>query len=312
METDEVRLDIMPELGGKVYRWIDKRLDRDVLWQNPRLKPAIVPPGTSFDDTFCGGWDEQFPNDMPGQHQGESYPDHGEYWTKPFEWQAERSGDTLTLHLTAEGTVTPTRMERWITVTAGVRVVRIRYRLSHCGEHAFDYLWKLHPALNVGPAWRFVIPAGAGRLAKAGCGRFSDTQLDFAWPRVPGKDGKPVDASVIPAGSGLPGWEMLYLTQLRGGWWAIFNREDRSGFGLAFDKTVFNSIWLFQTYGGWRGLNVAVLEPATGYPDTLSEAAASGHVARLEPGQIVDTEVAATMFTDRTAVNSISLDGTVT
>ncbi|MBP7933944.1 MAG: DUF5107 domain-containing protein [Phycisphaerae bacterium] len=312
LESDETRLEIMPELGGKIYRWIDKQSDRDVLWQHPRLKPAVVAPGGCFDDRFFGGWDEQFPNDMPGCHQGESYPDHGEYWTTGFDWQVERTGDTLTLYLVAEGPVTPTRMERWITVTAGSRTTTLRYRLSHLGQQAFDYLWKLHPALNVGPGCRLIIPAERGRLARAGCGRFSETRVDFEWPDVPGKDGKLIDASVIPAGSEACGWEMFYLTRLRDGWWAILDGESRSGFGLAFDKTLFNTVWLFQTFGSWRGLNVAVVEPATGYPDTLAEASASGRLARLEPKQVVETQVTATLLAGRTAINGISRDGTVT
>lgn len=312
LETAELRLDVMPELGGKIYHWIDKESDRDVLWQHPRIKPAILPPSSNFDDTFCGGWDEQFPNDMPGQHQGESYPDHGEYWTRRFDWQVECVGDTATLYLRAEGGVTPTRMERWITVTAGSRAVRIRYRLSHLGAYGFEYLWKLHPALNVRAGNRFIIPAGHGRVARAGCGRFSDNKVDFEWPNVPGRDGTTVDAGLVPTPSGIPGWEMLYLTQLKEGWCAVLDPATRSGFGLAFDKALFNSVWLFQTYGGWRGLNVAVMEPATGYPDTLAEAATAGRVATLKPGQIVETQVTATVLTDRTTVDGIAPDGTVT
>src|SRR5262245_3157669 len=103
IESDLLRLDILPETGGRIYRWLYKPLDRDMLWQNPRIKPMIVAESTNYDDTFCGGWDELFPNGSAGLHGGEAYPDHGEYWTKRFDWEVQASASEATLHLLAEG-----------------------------------------------------------------------------------------------------------------------------------------------------------------------------------------------------------------
>jgi len=310
LENDRIRLEVMPELGGKIYRWIHKAEDRDYLWQNPAVRPEILPDGTGYDDHFCGGWDENFPSDSPELHDGMQYPDHGEYWTQPFAWDVVQDVDSLTLYLWAEGTVTPTRMERWITITAGSTVVRQRYRLTHLGGRAFDFIWKFHPALRVGASHELIVSAGRSRVASPGMGRLAEDPIEFTWPLAPGRDGRPVDLSRIPAGD-VPNSEMVYVTELRDGWFALVDHASRSGFGMAFDRSLFNTLWLFQSFGGWHGVRVVVPEPATGYPYMLAEAAKSGRISRLESGQVIETETATVIFTDRDQVTHISRDGEV-
>ena len=311
LESDLLRIDVLPELGGKIYHWIHKPTDRDFLWQHPRILPKVMPAGTNFDDNFSGGWDELFPNDRAGRHRDEFYPDHGEYWTQPFEWDARQARGELTLHLWAEGCVTPTRMERWITLTAASPVVRMRYRLTHLGQHGFDYLWSIHPALAVGPQSQLVIPAGKGLIASPGYGRLTCEPLEFTWPNVPGSDGKTFDMSRIPVGVDVPGYEMVFLTELREGWYAHLDHATGGGFGMAFDQELFNTIWLFATHGGWRGLHTVIPEAATGYPGDLAEAVEKGRCARLAAGQVIETETAVVVFTDKDRVEHISPDGVV-
>ena len=311
LESDLLRIDVLPELGGKIHRFIHKPEDRDWLWQHPRIKPAIMPAGSNYDDNFCGGWDELFPNGAAGQHQGEVYPDHGEYWTKSADWDVHQAGDAITLHLLAEGSVTPTRMERWITLTASSTVVRFRHRLTHLGEHGFDYLWSLHPALAVGPTSELIIPAGRGVIGYPGLGRLAADRAEFDWPHVPGRDGATFDISRTPERTDVPGFEMVYLTELREGWYAHLDHATESGFGLAFDRELFDTAWVFQSHGGWRGLHLAIVEPATGYPEDLAAAAESGRLSHLAAGQVIETETTAVVFAGRDMVEHIGIDGTV-
>jgi hypothetical protein len=311
LESDLLRIDLFPELGGKIYHWIHKPTDRDFLWQHPRIPPKNMPAGTNYDDNFSGGWDELFPNGAAGQHHDEFYPDHGEYWTVAFDWEVRQARDELTLHLWAEGCVTPTRMERWITLTASSPAVRMKYRLTHLGRHGFDYIWSIHPALAVGPQSELIIPAAKGVIGSPGMGRLAREPLEFAWPRVPGGDGRLFDMSHVPSGADIPDYEMVFLTELREGWYAHLDHATRSGFGLAFDKQFFDTLWLFCTHGGWRGLHTVIPEAATGYPGDLAQAAAKGRCAHLAAGQTVETETAVVVFTDRDGVEHIAGDGTV-
>ncbi|NLE57895.1 MAG: DUF5107 domain-containing protein [Planctomycetes bacterium] len=311
LESDVLRIDLLPELGGKIYHWVHKPTDRDFLWQHPRIPPKVMPAGTNYDDNFSGGWDELFPNGLAGQHDHEVYPDHGEYWTQPFDWEVRQSRAELTLHLRAEGCVTPTRMERWITLVASSPVVHMRYRLTHLGRQGFDYVWSIHPALAVGPQSELIIPAGKGVIGYPGLGRLADEVLEFNWPQVPGRDGKLFDMSRIPAGVDVPQFEMVYLTQLYEGWWAHLDHATGNGLGLAFDKQFFDTLWLFGTYGGWRGLHTVIPEAATGYPGDLATASTTGRCGHLTGGQVVETETAVVVFTAKDRIEHIGTDGTV-
>lgn len=312
LENELLRVDVLPECGGKILHLVHKPEDRDYLWQHPSLSPAILPNASNYDDNFCGGWDDCFPSVAPGTHAGEVYPDHGEYWTRRFDWSVDRSADAVTLYLRAEGGVTPTRMEKWITLAAASPVVRIRHRVTHLGRHAFDYHWAQHPALAVGPSQEFIIPARGGVIGSPGLGRLAGEQATFTWPRVPGRGGRMIDCSKVPASTPSPGYEMLYLTELRAGWYAVLDRDTRSGFGLAFDARQFNTLWLFASFGGWRGLHLAIIEPCNGWPYDLTQAAAHGRCGRLRPGQTIETTTSAVIFVDRDQITHIDENGALT
>lgn len=300
MESDLLRIEVMPEVGGRIWSLYHKAEDREYLWHHPRILPAILPTGTGYDDHFAGGWDDLFPSDSRGEHEAEVFPDHGEYWTTRFDWRLERAGDAATLYLCAEGPVTPTRMERWITLETGSTALRVRHRLTHLGDYAFNYLWKQHPAICVGPTHEILAPGGPGLIAVPGCGRLSADCPDFTWPHAPARDGSTVDLSRVPATTGVPGWEMVYLTAIPAGSCGVFDRATGTGLRFDFDPKLFTNLWIFQSLGGWRGVNnLVVLEPSTTYPYDLNEAARTGHIARLHPGQVVETQVTATVFTQR-------------
>lgn len=312
LESDLLRLDVLPELGGKILHWVHKPEGRDWLWQHPRIKPAILPQRSNYDDHWSGGWDELFPNGGACTCDGESYPDHGEYWTLPCDWRPEVCDDAATLYTRAEGRASPTRMERWITLQAGSPGVRIRHRITHLGAHGFHFLWAFHPGLAVRPGCRLLIPAGRGEIASPGIGRLGAAGREFNWPHVPARDGDvTVDFSLVPEPTAERGYEMVYLTELHAGWFAIHDPATRSGFGLSFDPGLFNAVWVFQTHGGWRGLNVVNIEPATGFPYDLSDAVRQGRCSFLEGGQVLETESFGVVFAGRDTVAGIERDGTV-
>ncbi len=65
IENEHIRVDVFPEVGAKIYNFVHKDSNRNLLWHNPRVPPARVAYGAIFDDHWSGGWDELVPNDMP-------------------------------------------------------------------------------------------------------------------------------------------------------------------------------------------------------------------------------------------------------
>ena len=107
LENRFLRLTILPEAGAKIWQITYKPFDADLLWNNPRIGPSRIPPNSRYDDVWCGGWDELFPNDEVAVIEGESYPDHGELWTG--DWAAEpfSAADEVGVRLRRPGSTRP-------------------------------------------------------------------------------------------------------------------------------------------------------------------------------------------------------------
>ncbi|MCE5250536.1 DUF5107 domain-containing protein [bacterium] len=310
IENSLLRIVVLPELGGKIFRLIHKPSDTGILWQNPRLIPRRLPTGSRFDDHFYGGWDELFPNDEPTSAAGEPYPDHGELWTLP--WQAvieEESDEQAVLHMWCYGSVTTARLDRWLTVKRDSPLLTFRYELVNMSHTGLDFLWKLHPALNISPSSRIDLPPCT---VIRGDREFSFLvgEERFPWPVCRGKDGDDCDLRFM-FGSGRPFKEFVYCIDLENGWCAMTDSEKRVGFGMHFPKEIFTSVWLFITDGGWRGYRTAILEPCTAYPFLLDKAIEQGTCGHLNPGETLKCEVEAVVYEGLSGVKGIESGGQV-
>ena len=95
-----------------------------------------------------------------------------------------------------------------------------------------------------------------------------------------------------------------YATDLAAGWYAI--EYPRLGIGLLFEFPLDLSpyLWLWLSYGGWRGYYLAVVEPWTSYPVTLSDAVASRTHRVLKPGEQIVFKTRVTPWSSPATLNS--------
>jgi hypothetical protein len=311
LDNGILQADILPDLGAKIWRLQHQKSGEQLLWHNPNVTPGIVPLGANYDDHFCGGWDELFPNDQAGSFRGAEYPDHGELWSQPWEWAVETDDAAgTTLRLRRPGSTCATIVEKRITLRAGESKLRFAHDIHNIGTTGFDFLWKLHPALRLGPKHVLDVPAKRAVIVHPGWSRGGDEIKEFAWPIARLGDGREFDyRQVPPPGTGTR--DFLYLLGLDAGWCALTDTARGVGFSLAFSRTVFNSVWVFLTNGGWRGLDCLVLEPCTAWPKDLDEAFARGQMSHLDPGATLHADVVASVYESRSGVRHVSPDGDV-
>ena len=55
LENDRLCIDVLPELGAKIYNFVHKPSGHNLLWHNPTLPPARQPYGAAYDDNWSGG-----------------------------------------------------------------------------------------------------------------------------------------------------------------------------------------------------------------------------------------------------------------
>lgn len=289
IENELLRIEVLPELGGKIWSIVYKPRERELLWHHPGIVPQRAEPGSSFDDAFSGGWDELFPNDAPVTIDGIEFPDHGEVWTASCAWDVvESSAAEVAISLRCRGSSTGAWIEKRISLRAGEASVQVSYSVRNDRKRSLRFHWKLHPALRMGPNARIDIPADRVTFDPEFSEEFES--LEGSWPIVFGNDGAKVDLRVVP-GPESKATRFFYVTGLREGWCAMTDLDDGIGVRFDFDHEVFPAVTVFGTYGGWRNLHTTILEPCTGYPYQLDEAIESGRVRKLEPGETFETAV---------------------
>lgn len=308
LENEHVALEILPELGAKILRIHDRARDRDVLWRAPRVAPHTAPFGANFDDHWAGGWDEAFPGGAASvTRHGDAIPYMGELWMQRARWYVEEcTTDRVVLVFSVDTPITPARWQRRLTLEAGASAFTLDYRIENIGFRPFDFNWGLHAVQAISPDHRFDVPAVRGEVDEDGGGVLGRTGEFYRWPMLGERDMR------RPLGPEALDFTLHYLTELREGWLSCTDTAARRGFGLVFDRAVFPVVWLWASYGGWRGNYHAIVEPWTGYPSSLADAVTAGHARELVPGRALETSLSAVVYGGVESVSALRADGSVT
>jgi hypothetical protein len=311
LENELISIDVLPELGAKIYNFVHLPSDRNLLWHNPHIPPARQQFGARFDDVWSGGWDELIPNDIPTPVIGnETLPDHGEVWSQANKWQVTKSNESeAAVRFVNHGHVLPTVFEKTISLRQGDAFCTVQYRLTNLGRQPVDFLWNIHPAMAISPTTRLDLRARRGIVEKWGTDHFEGGS-EYDWPYSVDRSGKRVDLREVHSPESALA-DHHYLPDIAEGWYAVTNTKAQVGFGLLFPTSVFPHLWLFRTFGGWRGLYTLILEASNGYPSDLAAAQRSGRCGHLEPGQRIEAEVKAIAYSGLGAVERIEADGSV-
>jgi hypothetical protein len=315
LESDLLRVTVLPDKGADVYELFYKPLGIDCLLKTPAgLQPPADHPPADFLSNYEGGWQELLPNiGDPCEHRGRAIPFHGEVALLP--WRAEIVADSdaeVAARFTVESCLLPLRLTRTMRlpeagdVRARDGVLMVDETIENCGrEHAF-FTWGHHivlgaPFLEEGcwleaaartlftpfPVYEPVTAAVAGGQRGV-------------WPlarrAAPGRTR--VDLRRIP-GPAAHTHDDVILTDFERGSLAVNNPRLGLAFHLEWDAGLFRYAMLWMPYGG------ADLPPLTGIyglgvepwasPGNLAQALEQGDALMLEPGQKLATKLQVTL-----------------
>lgn len=327
LENDLVRVGVLLDKGADLFQFLYKPTDTDFLWRAPnglldarRSKPTSASGAGAFLDSYHGGWQEIFPGGGPMVYQGAEIGLHGE--VTHLGWDCEILVDDpeeIAVQLSCETLRTPFRLERTMRLVQGSPVLFITERLTNLSptEHAF--MWGHHPAF--GPPFlkqgvRLYVPAATGQVHDpqfAQSGIFNPGET-FDWPLIQNA-GERLDLSRVP-GPEAGFADLIYLSGLTEGWYAVQDPEAGIGFGLAWPLEVFPYLWFWLAYGRapgypwWDRVYCLALEPWTSIPNSFELAQASGNLKTLKGGASIDISLTAVVTTKKEAISRISLDGT--
>ncbi len=330
LENDELRVSVLLDKGADIVEFQHKAVGVDHLWWTPwglHPKAGMIPSSALaegfFGDYYEGGWQEIFPSGgVPNRHQGTEFGLHGEASLLPWEARILQDGpDRVEVELTATTYRTPFRLTRRLSLVRGRAALFLETEARNLSRVAVDAQWGVHPALGapfLGPDCRVDLPPARCRLHPGPPGEDSrfPKGAEGAWPHLPGRDGRRVDLSRLPPRDpSRPASDLVYITGFRSGWYGVTDTRRRLGFGLAWDARLWPCLWYWQMFHGhrrapfWgRTYNMA-LEPFSGWPSGLANAAANGTALRFRPLEVKRGWVTAAAYHGLARLRGLERDG---
>jgi galactose mutarotase-like enzyme len=290
LSNETLELIVFPEAGARIYSIFHKPSQTEFLWHHPTNKPRAYRSGEWFDDVFCGGWDELFPSCEACEFRGVHVPDHGELWSRSWEWAIESS--SLYTGVTAE--VFPVRFERWLTLEAQKPVIHLHYCLKNLSSQNLELIWGIHPLFNITPHHRLDLPPGKMLVDLSSSETLGKVGQTYEWPFLPISLGTR-DMRIVPT----PDTNTFaghYCTEPSSNWFALTDTKKQVGIAMVYPENVFRSLWLWQSYGGWQGLYHLAVEPWVGQPVNLEQAVRLGNHHLLSGQQTLEYQVSILVY----------------
>lgn len=292
IETEQIRLTLLPEIGCKITKLEFLRYDFQWLWQDknrPVRKPDYCGDYASYD---ISGFDECFPNIGLSEYPDDEnikLCDHGEIWARPWNVTFEDNR----LHGSVELTGMPLEFEREISLNR--ETIEFKYRVTNHGSKTFDYMWSAHPLFQLPNRYRVLLPSGqkmykefgfGGRLGPDGDDGYQDHLKELTWPNVETASGEMVDLTEVIPNLGVTdkvavtaaGIEALYLV----------NNDLAAGLKFTFSKEI-SHVGICSNLTAWPpGPHPATwiaIEPMIGISDRLDENMAMGTSKSIGTGE---------------------------
>jgi hypothetical protein len=180
LENDYVALTILPELGGRIYRWIDKATGHHLLYENPVIKPTQW--GYRGWWLAAGGIEWAFPVEEHGLNE----------W-RPWTATINQRGGEVSVTVQDVEERTGMTVGATITLDADHNYVILRPWASNTTDTAQSYQYWLNAMLALGnnrvsKTTRFIIPADRVIIHSTGIEALPAAWTPISWPTYDGLD----------------------------------------------------------------------------------------------------------------------------
>lgn len=273
LESKNLKVQFLPELGGKMASLIHKKTSREFLVQGENEKYKELKYDGSYVDAECSGFDDMFPTidtvyyaDYPWA--GAKIPDHGEVCGLKWEYMINHD----CLYMWVYGVRLPYKFEKWITFEFDDKL-KIEYKVTNLSNFDMDFIWAAHPMIIVEENGEILVPGYDNEGITCvfsfdkGFGVYGDK---MTWPIAKRKDSRNQKLNITPSKNEKGNNYKIYFDKkMSEGWCSYKYNSDNILLTLSFpvDKVPFLSIWMNE--GSFHGHNNVALEPCTGAYDRI-------------------------------------------
>ena len=192
-------------------------------------------------------------------------------------WEVTQRSATA-IELSASGPISPVKAHKRIRLIEDS--MEMEFSVEHAGYTPLDFIWGTHPAFAISPDCVLRVPARTGIVGSATRPLLGEPGQRYEWPTMKTPLGSVDMSKALPPGEFAAGH---YAAELSAGWYALEFPGKDTGILFEFPLQKCPYLWMWLSYGGWRGYYVAVIEPWTSCPVTLSEALRRTRIASCNP-----------------------------
>lgn len=245
LENDDLKIEVIPELGGRINSIMNKTSKKDWVWNNSSLNKKRVNKYSEYDSNWQGGWEELFPNDAIENFSWGKGLDHGELWST--EWSVSKiSNKSITL--------SAINLDSGSSFEKSFVLNKNKLTVNYSGLVPFNdyFLFKLHLAVPVSKNVKIDCDFTDINNVDESFGNISDLRNNFL---------------NLKKNSNLYGFAYINIRNNN----VKITDENFDTLELNYSGDL-KYFWLFQTQGGWNNHNVLVLEPASNSKKYLVDA----------------------------------------
>lgn len=238
IENENLFVEIIPSLGGRVDKLVNKSSNYNWVWNNPFIQKKIIEHGVDYDSNWQGGWEELFPNDAIEKFSWGYGNDHGDLWN--HSWKIiDYSSNTI--HLSTGSLGNNSSIDKVFYLNENK--LRVNYKISI--EFSDWYLFKLHLAIPIREKLEIKNTFKSIEKVDSEFGNIINTinQENFF---------------NLTENSNF--FDFGYLENLND---FVELKSKDNYLKIYYDKKFFKYLWIFQTQGSWNNHNVVVVEPAS-------------------------------------------------
>lgn len=271
MDNDELKIVILPSIGGKIASIYKKDKDFELLFQNKAeeyKKPRIYEDFAIYD---ASGFDDAFPIiDECTVRCGEMnvmFPDHGEIWSSDFEYTIAE--ERVVLRYISK--ILPYSYEKTIYLKSNFVV--IEYSITNNGEYALPCIWAMHCLMNCEEDMEIIFPHGTSEITNVLKSNYlGEVGQSHTYPVTKDIKGNDYYLNRIFKKSSMKMEKYYVKGKVKHGYCGVVYPSRDISVNIHFDKNKLPFLGFWITEGGFRGDYNCALEPTNGYYDNIETA----------------------------------------
>ncbi len=271
MESESVRVEMVPQLGGKLVSIVYKPTGKEWLIDSGERTLKQPEYGTIFTDWDMSGWDECFPTIIAcpsGTDEEIKLPDHGELWSLPWDYALEENAIVCSV----QSPRLPYKFTRRISFRTADRIL-MEYKVDNAGESTIPFLWVPHPQFVITEPTRILLPPSVKEMLCVYGGNTFQTGGMYDWEPV----------SLLSPDITGNGVKFYYPDKLNEGWSGLLGLESDNFLIMSIPSVKVPYIGVWIDTGMFNDRVTCALEPGIGYYDSLETALGNRTAQKIPP-----------------------------